>query len=129
MGSLFVFFFGILGGLCRFALGDFLPAINGFPISTLLVNLLGCFLMMFLTGSKFGQTSPRRNLVLGMSTGFIGSFTTFSTFVLDFSKLLMLGNLWMMFFYIFLSLIGGLIFGYFGLWLSNRLRQVNVDVD
>ena len=50
---------------------------NGFPWGTLIVNLLGCFLLGLLWG-VMGQTAARRwGLFAGV--GFLGSFTTFST--------------------------------------------------
>jgi len=123
VGSLVVFLFGILGGLLRFLIGDIFPAVNGFPIATLLVNWLGCFAITFLSKQRFVEKNTRRYLILGISTGFIGSFTTFSSFVLDFSRLLLAGSLAMMFIYIFASLLGGLVLGFLGLKIGGKVAR------
>lgn len=52
-----------------------------FPIGTLLVNVLGCFIVGFLYGlfEKGNLLNPELRLFL--TVGFCGGFTTFSTFV------------------------------------------------
>jgi fluoride exporter len=67
---------------------------NAFPWGILVVNLSGCLLM----GLLFGLTA-QRSLVLSpavymsLTTGFLGAYTTFSTYGLDTIKLLE-KNLW-----------------------------------
>ncbi len=58
-----------------------------FPWGTFTVNVLGSFLMgvLIATFAHFWQPPPEIKLLL--ITGFLGSFTTFSTFSLDFSVL------------------------------------------
>jgi CrcB protein len=59
----------------------------GFPYGTLFINLTGAFLMGFFTtlASKLSIPSAVQMLVL---VGFLGSYTTFSTYALDTSNLL-----------------------------------------
>ncbi len=56
---------------------------TGFPVGTLLVNLLGCLIIGFLGG--WSATSPlfSPKLKLFLIIGILGSFTTFSTFGYD----------------------------------------------
>ncbi len=58
-----------------------------FPLATLVVNVLGSFLLAVLvTLALKGWVSPDLRLILG--TGFLGAFTTFSTFELEAAGLL-----------------------------------------
>jgi len=53
-----------------------------FPFATLAVNVIGCFcLALVMEAAAGGVLSPRARTVLG--TGFLGAFTTFSTFALE----------------------------------------------
>jgi fluoride exporter len=70
-----------IGGISRFLLGrwvhDQWP--SAFPLGTLLINVLGCFLIaVFYTLTVKGGLSEEGKLLL--TTGFCGGFTTFSTF-------------------------------------------------
>lgn len=73
---------GALGALARYGVSvaalRWLP--QGFPYGTLVVNLLGCFLLGALTELTLeeGLLAPEWRMVAG--TGFLGAFTTFSTF-------------------------------------------------
>ena len=76
---------GGAGAVCRvmtgFAVMEKLP--SGFPLGVLCVNVLGGFLMGLLQGwmRRTGNTFATGYCLLG--TGFLGGFTTFSTFSLD----------------------------------------------
>ncbi len=55
---------------------------KGFPWSTLLINVLGSFLIGIAAG-LFGQDRMSENARLFISVGILGGFTTFSTFSLE----------------------------------------------
>lgn len=67
---------GGLGAATRFALDGVITTRvgRGFPVATLVINVIGSFLLGALTG--WHPSSPVR-LVVGV--GFLGGFTTFST--------------------------------------------------
>jgi CrcB protein len=75
---------GGLGALLRFRLDAFvqLRAPGELPLGTLVVNVLGAFCLGMLTGISVGD----RLLVLA-GTGLLGSFTTFSTWMLETERL------------------------------------------
>ncbi|MEH7238330.1 fluoride efflux transporter CrcB [Bacillus sp. JJ1562] len=119
MNVFFVMIGGFLGATCRYLLGELVPAPNGFPIGTLTVNLIGClclgWLLSFIANQK--NVNPKISLLFG--TGFIGSFTTFSTFSLEVVHLLEEGNVGLALIYVVLSLFAGILLSFIGYRLVN----------
>lgn len=77
---------GILGTAAREALTLAVPGIGGFPTTILAVNMLGAFLLGLLLESLLRaghDAGARRTLRLMLGTGFLGGFTTYSTFAVD----------------------------------------------
>jgi fluoride exporter len=58
-----------------------------FPWGTLTVNLLGCFLFGLVWAATEGRVRHLAEFRLFVLTGFMGSFTTFSTFAFDTAEL------------------------------------------
>ncbi len=73
---------GALGTLGRYALSGLAYRLlgAGFPYGTLAVNLLGCLLIGFLMQVGLTSDVVPRQLRFAMTVGFLGAFTTFSTF-------------------------------------------------
>ena len=74
---------GGLGAMARYGVSVWAaqwPGAAAFPAGTLLVNVLGCFVIGVLgfAGETRGLLTPEARLLL--VTGFLGGFTTFSTF-------------------------------------------------
>ncbi|NJL22099.1 MAG: fluoride efflux transporter CrcB [Leptolyngbyaceae cyanobacterium SM1_3_5] len=61
---------------------------SGFPFGTLFVNLSGAFAMGWFSSLSIAVRSPEVRLLI--ATGFLGSYTTFSTYELDAANLLAL---------------------------------------
>ncbi len=81
---------GAVGTLARYGLSNWVQKVGGekFPWSTLVVNLLGCLLfgLVFALAEERQLISARLRLVL--LTGFMGAFTTFSTYGFETAALL-----------------------------------------
>lgn len=96
---------GGLGALLRYGI-SLLPWKGGFPVLTLITNLLGALLI----GVISGLAESRRNLgpgaLLFWKTGVCGGFTTFSTFSLEAVQLLEKGEKWYAAAYVLLSVCG-----------------------
>lgn len=81
---------GASGTLCRYALAGLVHRIVGttFPWGTLAVNVTGCFtagLMWSLFEHRWVIGGEARVIIM---IGFIGAFTTFSTFILESGELI-----------------------------------------
>ena len=75
---------GALGALARYGLSGWVQAgtAGTFPWGTLVVNVLGCFLLGFaFRVLQLSALSPA--LRATVTVGFLGAFTTFSTFSLE----------------------------------------------
>ncbi|HJH11684.1 MAG TPA: CrcB family protein [Metalysinibacillus jejuensis] len=84
---------GMMGAVLRYGISFILLP----PYATIVVNLLGAFLLALLL------TRTKRSLFFG--TGVLGSFTTFSTFSYEVTQLSYIGAIS----YIMTTLIGGLL--------------------
>jgi CrcB protein len=76
---------GIFGCCARYAMTNAVQGAlgRGFPYATLSINVLGSFLMGFLFVQMTDRLSISPSLRVGILTGFLGGFTTFSTFALE----------------------------------------------
>ena len=114
---LLIALFGAFGTVARFSVVQITPKIfqSTFPIGTLVVNLLGCFLIGLVSGildTKF--ISIDENFKNYITIGFLGGFTTFSSFSQDFFNLVNNSNYLLAFIYIFISVFFGLLAFYLG---------------
>lgn len=82
MNFLFVAFGGALGAVARYAI-SLIPVKTGFPILTLITNIVGAVLIGFIVGFTDNRDGISDNVILFWKTGVCGGFTTFSTFSLE----------------------------------------------
>ena len=120
---LIIGFGGFLGSVSRFLLAKIIQeeANSSFPWGTLIVNILGSFIIgiIFALSVKNNLLSPMwRNF---LAIGFCGAFTTFSTFSLDNYQLLANQQFVFSLLYTLLSVILGFIFLYSGIILVRVL--------
>lgn len=112
---------GALGAMARFgvALGVAQIWPNVFPLGTLVVNLLGSLCIGILFGVWLKRPELPVLLQQGVFIGFLGAFTTFSTFSLDTLRLIENGESLMALGYILLSVCLCLLATWAGLMLTR----------
>ncbi len=73
---------GALGAVSRYLVVGISAKVFGtsFPYGTLIVNSLGSFLLIFLLSIVLHKMEPTSAIRLFIAVGFMGSFTTFSSF-------------------------------------------------
>ncbi len=73
---------GFFGAVSRFLMAGYAARLfgAGFPYGTLVVNVLGSFLLGFLSKFFLDKMVVNELLRVGLTIGFLGAFTTFSTF-------------------------------------------------
>ena len=121
-----ILFIGVCGGLgcvARYLLSGWTYQLLGrtLPYGTLLVNTLGSFLLaaLMIFGLRSALFSPE--LRLGLTVGFLGGFTTFSTFSYETLRLLEEGSLWQAGANIVLNIVLCLLFALLGAWVGRLL--------
>ena len=105
-----------IGGILRYLLSQFVQSkfLSAFPFGTLIVNIIGCFLIGMVFGlTDRGTLTPEWRLFL--ATGLIGGFTTFSAFSLETVGLLRDGQLLYATTYIVGTVIIGLLATFIGI--------------
>ena len=107
LNCLFVFVGGGLGALSRFGVQNLDLFDKDKCFNTLVVNITGCLLIGILSG-MFHYWNVGRQWTLFVVTGFLGGYTTFSSFSLDALQLVQNGELWKVVFYVTISIVGGL---------------------
>ncbi len=109
---------GFAGTIARFGLNQ-ISTSSAFPVGTLIENLLGSLLLGLLIGWLAYRTMPEP-LRAGLGVGFCGGFTTMSTLASDLVFLADKAPGFHSAMYLLGSLLGGIIFALFGLWLGRR---------
>lgn len=111
-------FGGALGSVLRY--GTYMGAGKmlgmNFPWGTLIVNIAGSFLIGALTGMFALTWQPSEEMKLFLITGFLGGFTTFSAFSLDFANLWNSGAGGMAVVYVVVSVTVSIVALFAGLW-------------
>jgi fluoride exporter len=115
--------FGSAGTLARYALGGLVQyrANSSFPAGTLAVNLLGCFLLGYVGEFALQHLSIPPDWRIGITVGFFGAFTTFSSFAYESSRMLEDGDWLKMALYVSVSVVGGLLLALMGIHLADLM--------
>ena len=117
---------GALGALCRYFM--VMTAQNvwgiGFPYGTLFVNCTGSLLAGSLLAFLVGRFSGTEYVRLFLLTGFLGAYTTFSSFAAETLFLFEQGQWLKLFFNILLNNAGALFFVWMG-WMMTKLLLTN----
>lgn len=118
-----VAFAGAIGCVLRFILAQNIQQYftRSFPLGILVVNVLGCWLMGFLATLFLERFNVSANWRIAILVGFLGGFTTFSSFSIDTINLLQIGEYDKAFLYIFLSVCLCLLATWLGMVLGRNL--------
>ena len=116
-----IFIGGGTGSLVRYAAGSAIMRRFGgkFPLGTLVINVTGAFLIGFLMTllTERLKLDPRWRLLLVI--GFLGGYTTFSSFEWETYAAIRDGGLWVG----LLNLVSSIMLGYIAVWLGAILAQ------
>lgn len=114
---------GTLGCWARYGMTVLMQAIWGrdFPYATLSINVLGSFLMGFLFIETLERLTIGPHFRIGVLTGFLGGFTTFSTFAMESLLLAEQGDAAKSALYVVLSVGLGLAAAFGGAYIARNL--------
>ncbi|GIO24213.1 CrcB family protein [Oceanobacillus sp. J11TS1] len=114
MNYLFVMVGAFLGAMARYGTSLWFGE-QEFPIATITVNIIGCFFLGFLLTLVSLSKRVRQVWALTFGTGFLGAFTTFSSFALD----VLLLHLPVALLYVGMSLAAGIACAGLGVWTAK----------
>lgn len=113
---------GAAGAAARYLVyvlaGQFLG--TGFPFGTLIVNIVGSFIMGVLVEGMALAWTIGEQMRLFLAVGVLGAFTTFSTFSLDVGLLYERGKIALIALYVSVSVIGSIGALFLGMYLIRR---------
>jgi CrcB protein len=121
-GALWVGAGGFLGAIARYALALWIDTrlASPFPYATLVINVSGSFALGALAGAlQISSLPPEVRLALGV--GFLGAFTTFSTFSYETVRLLESGAGALAIAYVLASFVLAVLAALLGLALGRSL--------
>ncbi|MEJ2231834.1 MAG: fluoride efflux transporter CrcB [Nitrospirales bacterium] len=114
---------GFLGSVARFVIAGFfnrLSPILAFPVGTLAVNILGCFLIGLLYGLAESRDILGTDIRIFLFIGVLGGFTTYSTFGFETLALLQDGE----FFKTSANILLHVIVGLAAVWIGDTLGRL-----
>ena len=112
---------GALGAVARYAVGNAVARQfgDGWPWGTLFINLSGCLLISLFLGAGSGRIADS-NLRYLLPIGFVGAYTTFSTYEYETMRLFELGRAGTAIAYVVTSNVLGFVAVLTGAWLARR---------
>jgi CrcB protein len=107
---------GFFGSIARFWLGSYVTYRMGarFPYGTFIINISGSFLIGLIVTLLAERTHWSANLLYLIPIGFIGAYTTFSTFELEVFRSVRSGDVLLALLYVALSVC----LGFAAVWLG-----------
>lgn len=111
---------GAAGAILRTGIGQMMGSGFGFPLSTFIVNMIGTFLLCFLVTGVLKKWQVNEKIEGAMTTGFLGSFTTFSAFSMETVLLIENGQFVSAAIYVSASILGGVGAGLLGSSIGRK---------
>lgn len=117
---------GFFGAILRYLVSSYYQSIlhTVFPIETFFINIFGSFLLSYISNLALEEFKLGFNIRLAITTGFIGAFTTFSTFTKETMDLLRDGKIAMALMYVLLSILIGFIMSFIGFELGDKTAKI-----
>jgi CrcB protein len=118
---LLVLFGGGVGSLVRYVAGLAIMTRFGsrFPLGTMVINITGSFLIGLLMTLLTERFQPHPNWRLMLVVGFLGGYTTFSSFEWETYSAIREGGFWIG----LANVLGSVLFGYAAVWLGALLGR------
>jgi CrcB protein len=115
--------FGAAGTVARYGLDGWIQYRVGsvFPAGTLTINVLGCLCLGMIGRFSLNHIAVSPDLRIGLTTGLMGGFTTFSTFGWDTVRMLEEGQWTKASIYLGASVLGGLLAMMLGMRVGDAL--------
>jgi CrcB protein len=112
---------GGAGSLARYLAGSAISTRYGsrFPWGTLAVNVTGSFLIGLLMTLLTERVVANPNWRLALVVGFLGGYTTFSSFEWETYSAIRIGGLWIG----CLNVVVSVVFGFIAVWLGSTLAR------
>ncbi len=112
---------GGAGSLTRYVAASAIMTRFGgrFPLGTLVINVTGSFLIGFLMTILTDRYKLDPMWRLFLVVGFLGGYTTFSSFEWETFAAVREGGFWIG----LLNVVGSVTFGYFAVWLGSALAR------
>ena len=112
---------GGVGSLARYLAGTAVTARFGarFPVGTMVVNVTGCFLIGLLMTLLTERWQPHPNWRLALVVGFLGGYTTFSSFEWETYAAVRGGGFWIG----LGNVVGSVTLGYAAVWVGALLGR------
>ncbi|MFP4097741.1 MAG: fluoride efflux transporter CrcB [Alphaproteobacteria bacterium] len=96
---------------------------QGYPWGTMIVNILGSFLMGIILGKILHMEPVSPEVRAFLTTGFLGAFTTFSAFSQDIVTLYERGAVMQAMAYLFTSVLLGIVALAIGVWIMRSMAS------
>lgn len=121
MKYLLILVFGGLGSVARYVTGSAVAEKLGarFPWGTLVVNVSGSFAIGLLMTLLTERWHPHPNWRLALVVGFLGGYTTFSSFEWETFAAVREGRLWIG----LANVVGSVTLGYAAVWIGSTLAR------
>ena len=110
---------GATGSLTRYVIGTaIMNRVGGrFPMGTVFINITGSFLIGLLMTLLTERLDPHPNWRLLLVVGFLGGYTTFSSFEWETFNVIRDGSRWLG----MLNVVGSVLLGYAAVWLGATI--------
>jgi CrcB protein len=114
---------GALGALARYGLGGLIANRNSgsFPLETLVINVSGSLVLGFVFVLLTERFLPHPALRTSLTVGFLGAYTTFSTFSLETLRLIEDGAVGLAVLNVVASVVAGLVAVYLGIVVGRAI--------